>query len=121
MLMHGNIITSLKIIENELRDLGPEAYFFVLFIYSVAIYHCNMIHISKLNIITEKKDGSGEPVPFDFKAVTLQGEILEGLQVIVTSSNFQRRTRNIKFPESGEFRKLRNISFIEVNGEEITM
>lgn len=80
-----------------------------------------MIHISKLNIITEKKDARGEPIPFDFKAITLKGEILEGKNVIVTSSNFHRRTRNIKFKESGEYRKIRNISFIEVNGIEITM
>ena len=95
--------------------------FFVLSFPAASLYHCNMIHISKLNIITEKKDGRGEPVPFDFKAVTLQGEILTGKNVIVTSSNFKRRTRNIKFLDSGEFRKIRNISFIEVNGEEITM
>ena len=105
------------------RGFAPFFYvlIFVLSIPKVAIYHCNMIHVSKLNIITEKKNGQGEPVPFDFKAVTMNGEILTGKNVIVTSSNYQRRTRNIKFLESGEFRKLRNISFIEVNGEEITM
>ncbi len=80
-----------------------------------------MIHISKINLITEKKDASGDAVRFSFKAITLQGEILEGDNCIVTSSNHKRRTRNIKFIDSGEFRKLRNISFIELNGVEITM
>ena len=80
-----------------------------------------MIHISKINLITEKKDSTGDAVHFSFKAITLTGEILEGNNCIVTSSNFQRRTRNIKFIDSGEFRKIRNISFIELNGVEVTM
>lgn len=80
-----------------------------------------MIHISKLNFLTEKKDVKGELVPFDFKAITLKGEIIEGNNCIVTSSNFKRRTRNIKFLDSTEFRKLRNISFIELDGIEVTM
>ncbi|MBC8490460.1 MAG: hypothetical protein H8D45_30975 [Bacteroidetes bacterium] len=80
-----------------------------------------MIHYSKLNILTEKKDGRGNAVPFDFKAITLKGELIEGRGCIVTSSNFKNKTRNIKFPESGEIRKLRNISFIEINGVEVTM
>jgi hypothetical protein len=80
-----------------------------------------MIHSSKINIITEKKDGSGKALPFDFKAVTLEGEIIEGNNCIVTSSHHAGRTRNIKYPDSNEFRKLRNISFIELNGVEVTM
>jgi len=80
-----------------------------------------MIHYSKINIITEKKDARGEPVPFDFKAVTLQGEIISGENVICTSSNYKRRTRNIKFLDSKQFRKLHNISFIELNGNEVTL
>ena len=80
-----------------------------------------MIHISKINPITEKKDSSGDAVRFSFRAITLQGEILEGSNCIVISSNYKRRTCNIKFIDSGESRKLRNISFIELNGVEITM
>jgi len=80
-----------------------------------------MIHYSKINIITEKKDARGEPVPFDFKAVTLKGEIISGKNVICTSSNFKHRTRNIKFLDSQQFRKLHNISFIELNGNEVTL
>ena len=72
-------------------------------------------------MITERKDARGEPVPFDFKAITLRGEIIEGKDCIVTSSNTIRRTRNIKYIASGEFRKLHNISFIELNGVEVTL
>ncbi len=80
-----------------------------------------MIHISKINLITEKKDSKGDAVHFDFKAISLKGEIIEGTNCIVTSSNYKRRTRNIKFINSGEFRNIRNISFIEFNGVEVTM
>ncbi len=80
-----------------------------------------MIHISKINLLTEKKDGRGKAVPFDFKAITLKGEILEGKNCIVTSSNHKNKTRNIKFQDSEEFRKLGNLSFIELNGVEVTM
>lgn len=80
-----------------------------------------MIHISKLNQITERKDGNGKAVPFSFKAILTDGRIIEGNNCIVTSSNFQNRTRNVKFPESKEFRKLRNVSFIELNSHEVTL
>ena len=80
-----------------------------------------MIHISKINLVTEKKDANGEPVTFSFKAVKLNGEIISGKNCIVTSSNFKNRSRNIKWLDSGEFRKIRNISFIEFNGIEVTM
>jgi len=79
-----------------------------------------MIHFSKIPLVTERKDAQGEPVPFSFKAISLKGEIIEGDDCIVTSSNNERRTRNIKYLASGEFRKLRNISFIELNGVEVT-
>ena len=80
-----------------------------------------MIHISKINLLTEKKDALGDPLPFSFKAIKLNGEIIDGKKCIVTSSNFKRRTRNVKWIDSVEFRKLRNISFIEFNGVEVTM
>lgn len=80
-----------------------------------------MIHFSKINIITEKKDASGHPLPFDFKAITLEGEIIQGKNCVVTSSNYENKTRNILFIDSQEIRKLRNISFIEINGVEVTL
>jgi len=80
-----------------------------------------MIHYSKINLITQRKDAKGQPLPFSFKAVTISGQIIEGDNCIVLSSNYQRRTRNIKWQASGEVRKIRNISFIELNGTEVTM
>lgn len=80
-----------------------------------------MLHISKISVVCERKDPSGQPVPFSFKAVTLDGRIIDGKNCIITSSNHQRKTVNIKYLESGEFRKLRLISFIEINGQEVVI
>jgi len=78
-----------------------------------------MIHISKLNVITEKRDPRGDLIPFSFKAVSLKGDIISGNNCVCTSSHFASRSRNIKFLDSGEFRKIRNVSFIEFNGVEV--
>ncbi len=78
-----------------------------------------MIHISKLNIITEKKDQNNDLIPFSFKAVTLSGEIIFGTNCICTSSHYESRSRKIKWLESGETRTIRNISFIEFNNVEV--
>ena len=76
-----------------------------------------MIHYSRLNLLTEKKDATGRPEPFCFKYVKLAtGEIISVENAVVTSSNFERRTRNVMILDSGEVRKLRNCLFIEFNG-----
>ena len=80
-----------------------------------------MIHNSRINIITERKDLHGDPVPFTFKTITKGGQIIEGSICIVTSSNFSNKTRNIKFLDSGEIRTIRNLSIIELNGVEVTL
>lgn len=76
-----------------------------------------MIHVSKIPLIAERKDSTGQPVPFSFKAVTLKGELVDGTG-IMTSHHQTGRTINIKFP-SGEFRKFKLISFIQFNGQEV--
>ena len=78
-----------------------------------------MLHVSKILTVAQRKDGTGHPVPFSFKAITLSGELIEGSNCIATSSFNQGRTVNIKWLDSGEFRKLRLISFIEINGQEV--
>lgn len=80
-----------------------------------------MLHVSKISLVCERKDPSGQPVPFSFKAITLEGAVIDGSNCIITSSNHARKTVNIKFLDSGEFRKLRLISFIEINGQEVVI
>jgi hypothetical protein len=78
-----------------------------------------MLHVSKITSVAARKDANRQPVPFSFKAITLQGEIVEGTNCIITSSFHAGKTVNVKFLESGEYRKFRLISFIEFNGQEV--
>lgn len=77
-----------------------------------------MIHVSKITTILEHKDFKGSPVRFSFKAITMKGELIEGVDCIMTSHHQVGRTINIKFPSS-EIRKLKLISFIQFNGKEV--
>ena len=47
------------------------------------------------------------------------GEIVEGKECICTSSFDKNKTQNIKFVNSGQVRKIRNLSIIEFNWEEV--
>lgn len=78
-----------------------------------------MLHVSKIVTVAERKDVQGKPVVFAFKAVTLKGELIEGENCVLTSSNNALRTVNIRFLLSGEVRKLHLFSFIEFNGQEV--
>jgi hypothetical protein len=78
-----------------------------------------MIHVSKIPSICERKDTGGNPVRFSFKAVTLKGEVIEGKDCIMTSHHSIGRTINVKFTVSGQIRKLKLISFIQFNGQEV--
>lgn len=80
-----------------------------------------MLHISKISLIGERKDKTGDPVTFSFRAITMEGKIIDGSNCIMTSSNHARRTVNIKFMVSKEIRKLKLISFIEFNGQEVVI
>jgi len=77
-----------------------------------------MIHVSVIPSITERKDSAGKPVRFSFTAVTLSGEVIEGEDCVMTSHHQVGRTMNIKFP-GGEIRKIKLISFIRFNGQEV--
>jgi len=77
-----------------------------------------MLHFSKLNDLMEKKGADGEPAPFSFKYIKKNGEIITADDCIRTSSFYDGRTSNIKWP-NGEIRKLKNICFIEFNGVEV--
>lgn len=78
-----------------------------------------MIHISKISVIMERQN-QGEKVPFQFKAVKKNGEIIEGKDCILTSSFHHNNTLNIKWP-NGQIRKLRKVGIIELNNTEVTI
>ena len=78
-----------------------------------------MIHLSKISLVMERRNGK-EMIPFSFKAVKKNGEIVEGSDCILISSFNENQTLNIKFP-NGQVRKLRKHGIIELNGQEVVI
>jgi hypothetical protein len=74
-----------------------------------------MIHISQVRIILNSKK------PLSIKYVKRNGDIIIADNVICTSTFFQKNTANIKFVESGQFRKIRISSIIECNNQEVCL
>lgn len=95
----------------------PFCPFFLLVAVFTSQKNLQMIHVSKITSICDRKDATGKPVRFSFTALSLKGEVIEGENCVMTSYHTTGRTINIKFP-SGEIRKLRLISFIKFNGQE---
>lgn len=77
-----------------------------------------MIHVSVIPSICERKDVAGKPVTFSFRAVTKKGEVIDGEQCTMTSHHSLGKTINVKFP-GGEIRKIKLISLIQFNGQEV--
>lgn len=79
-----------------------------------------MIFIPQLSkIFANQSAGLADKKPFSFIAVKKNGDILRADNAILTSSNYHRRTVNVKFIESQEIRKLRLLSFVQFNGESV--
>lgn len=74
-----------------------------------------MVHIGKVR----KELNEHEPVNLKFWKNT--GEIVEANNVVCTSSYFKNHTVNLKFLDSGEFRKIRVSTIFEFNGEEVCL
>lgn len=73
-----------------------------------------MIHISEVHRIVER----GE---FSLKFVATSGEIIDVKRAICSSFHSEGRTMNIKFCDSGQIRKVRRCSIIEINGKEVVV
>lgn len=73
-----------------------------------------MLHLSLLHTLVDK----GE---FSLKFVEKSGAIVHCPRCICTSFHSNGRTLNLKFCESGEIRKIRRVSIIEFNGQEVAL
>lgn len=79
-----------------------------------------MIHLNVIHIISEQEDRQGNRSEFSFKYVTRStGEVISCDRAICTSSNYERRTRNVKMVISDEIRTLKDILIIEFNNEKV--
>ena len=74
-----------------------------------------MIHIANARKILNEHN------PVNLKFWKANGEIVEAKNVVCTSSFFKNDTVNLKFLNSGEFRKIRVSTIFELNSEEVCL
>ena len=73
----------------------------------------SMIHINDVRKLLNSKR------PVNLKYWKKDASIMVCKGVVCTSSNFVNNTFNIKFPLSGEIRKIKAICIYELNGKEV--
>ncbi|MFV0538847.1 MAG: hypothetical protein ACK5M3_16005 [Dysgonomonas sp.] len=73
----------------------------------------SMIHLNDVRKLLNSKR------PVSLKYWKKDASIMECKRVVCTSSNFKNSTFNIRFPESGEIRKIKAICIYELNGKEV--
>lgn len=82
-----------------------------------------MIHLSKIVTLMERTGKDRKPVPFSCKFVKSTGELVIVNEAVCTSSYSGGEdgnvTVNLMFLQSKEVRKVRVVSIIEFNGEEV--
>ncbi|MEF8811443.1 MAG: hypothetical protein V5A47_11005 [Bacteroidales bacterium] len=74
-----------------------------------------MISIGKVHEILASQQ------PIDLKCWKDDGEVLEGEGVICTSSYYKNNTANIRWPDSGEIRKISVPAIFEINKQEVML
>jgi hypothetical protein len=74
-----------------------------------------MIHLSQIH-----KEVQTLP-EFSIVFIDKQGNKITGKRCICTSFFSSGRTMNIKFLDSGQIRKIRRVSIIEFNGQEVVL
>ena len=78
-----------------------------------------LLNYKYVHMLMERKDERGNPVPFSFKYIKLNGEIMEGENVVCTSANVKKKTHTIKFPESGQVRTIHDVLLISIDDTRI--
>lgn len=78
-----------------------------------------LLHYKHVHLLMERKDEQGKPVPFSFRYIKQNGEIMEGENVVCTSVNIKNKTHTIKFPDSGAVRTIHDVLLISVNDTRI--
>ena len=78
-----------------------------------------VLNYKHVRLLAERKDEKGAPVPFDFKYICLNGEVIEGKNVVCTSVDPKRKTRTLKFLDSGQVRKIHDVLLMSINDTRI--
>jgi hypothetical protein len=74
-----------------------------------------MIHVAQVRTELNKKE------PVNLKFFKADGSVVEAKNVVCTSSFFENDTVNLKWLDSGEFRKVCMWRIFEINGEEVCL
>lgn len=78
-----------------------------------------LLRYNHLRQLMERTDEQGVPVPFRFKYICMDGEIMTGENVVTTSVDVRRKTRTVLFLNSGEYRTIHDVLVLEVNDTKI--
>lgn len=65
--------------------------------------------------IAERRDEEGKPVPFRLEYICMDGTLLKAENVVTTSVNVRKKTRTVKFLNSGEVRTLHDVLIRKIN------
>lgn len=80
----------------------------------------SQIFLRALRHIIDPPDKRVQRLPFDIEYCTESGKIISG-RVTCTSSNFANDTFNLKFAESGEYRKVHATLILKYNNKEVML
>jgi len=78
-----------------------------------------MLHTFQLTGIMQRKDTDNETIPVSVKFYDKHGDLITIEECVCTSASFKNKTVNVKITPSDEFRTIRTITIIELNGQEV--
>lgn len=68
-----------------------------------------LLRYNQVRRLVERKDEQGNPIPFKLDYICMNGDHMIAENVITTSVNTRKRTRTIKFLNSGEVRTIHDV------------
>ena len=77
----------------------------------------NYKHVHRL---MERKDEDGNPIPFSFRYIKLNGEVMDAENVVCTSVNVKNRTHSVKF-ENGQVRTIHDVLLVSIDDTRIVV
>ena len=78
-----------------------------------------LLNYKYCHLLMERKDEKGNPVPFSFRYIKKNGDILDAKNVVCTSANVKKKTHTVKFLDSGEVRTIHDVLLISIDDTRI--
>lgn len=80
-----------------------------------------LLDYSRLRLLLNRYDASGHKIPVNLRFVTLQGELVEWENVVVSSRNERARTHNFISTVSHNVRTVKDCLILSVNDVKIVI